>query len=78
MWFHFNTYSSFSPTTALGVGSSQVGADDVIFMYIEFIEISHAEGVLVDSEQRVRKGYRIAVGTLFKRVFVVGFLMRWV
>ena len=57
MWFHNNTYSSFSPTTALGVGSSQVGVD-VIFMYIEFIEISHAKGVLVDSEHRVRKGQR--------------------
>ena len=54
MWFHNNTYSSFSPTTALGVGSSQVGVD-VIFMYIEFIEISHADSVLVDSEQRVRE-----------------------
>ena len=54
MWFHNNTYSSFSPTTALGVGSSQVGVD-VIFMYIEFIEISHAECILVDSEQRVRE-----------------------
>ena len=54
MSFHNNTFLSFSPTTAL-VGSSRVG---VIFMYIEFIEISHAEGVLVDSEQRVRRGQR--------------------
>ena len=40
------------------MGSSHLGVD-VIFMYIEFIEIiSHAESVLVDSEQRVRKGQR--------------------
>ena len=73
MWFHHNTYSSFSPTTALGVGSSQVGVD-VIFMYIEFIEIiSHAESVLVDSEQRVRKGQRAMYRSraTFQEFFVV-------